>query len=97
MIIDAVYDFLCPWCFVGKRHLDLAIAQERPEDLTVRYRPYMLYPHFERGGHDFLEFFRNRYGETLRVPMWDTIRAVAEPVGINLGTHINVTPALIAA
>jgi predicted DsbA family dithiol-disulfide isomerase len=39
MIIDAVYDFLCPWCFVGKRHLDLAIAQERPLNLRVRYRP----------------------------------------------------------
>jgi predicted DsbA family dithiol-disulfide isomerase len=83
MIIDAVYDFLCPWCFVGKRHLDLAIAQERPADLRVRYRPFMLYPHFDRGGHDFLAFFRERYGESLRVPMWDKVRAVAEPVGIN--------------
>jgi|GEM_PF-5328255 len=83
MIIDAVYDFLCPWCFVGKRHLDLAIRQERPRDLTVRYRQFMLYPHFDRAGHDFLDFFRSKYGETLRVPMWDKIRAVAKPIGID--------------
>jgi predicted DsbA family dithiol-disulfide isomerase len=83
MIIDAVYDFLCPWCFVGKRHLDLAIAQEAPADLQIRYRPFMLYPHFDRGGHDFLEFFRQKYGETLRVPMWDKVRAVAKPIGID--------------
>ncbi len=83
MIIDAVYDFLCPWCLVGKRHMDLAIAQEQPEDLQLRWRQFMLYPHFDRGGHDFLEFFRSKYGETLRVPMWDRIRAVAEPIGVN--------------
>lgn len=83
MIIDAVYDILCPWCFVGKRHLDLAVAQVRPAGLTIRYRPFMLYPHFDRGGHDFLAFFRERYGETLRVPMWDRVRAVAEPIGID--------------
>jgi predicted DsbA family dithiol-disulfide isomerase len=82
MIVDAVYDFLCPWCFVAKRHFDLAIAQEHPERLTVRWRQFMLYPHFDRAGHDFLEFFRSKYGETLRVPMWDRIRAVAQPIGI---------------
>jgi predicted DsbA family dithiol-disulfide isomerase len=83
MQIDAVYDFLCPWCFVGKRHLDLAIAQEQPENLTISWHQFMLYPHFDRGGHDFLAFFKSKYGETLRVPMWDAIRAVAEPVGIH--------------
>lgn len=83
MIIDAVYDILCPWCFVGKRHLDLAVAQVQPAGLTIRYRPFMLYPHFDRAGHDFLAFFRERYGDSLRVPMWDLVRAVAAPVGIN--------------
>ncbi len=82
MIIDAVYDILCPWCFVGKRHLELAIAETAPSDVTVRWRPFMLYPQFDRGGHDFLEFFRSKYGESLRVPMWESVRAVAEPIGI---------------
>lgn len=83
MIVDAVYDFLCPWCFVGKRHFDLAVEQERPGDLTIRYHPFMLYSHFDRGGHDFLEFFRSKYGETLQVPLWDKVRSVARPVGID--------------
>ncbi len=83
MLIDVVYDFLCPWCLVGKRHLDLAIGQEQPAKLKVNWHQFMLYPHFDRGGHDFLEFFRERYGDELRVPMWDNIRTVAEPVGIH--------------
>ncbi len=87
MLIDAVYDFLCPWCHVGKRHLALALSaeQRRPDALAVevRWHQYMLYPHFDREGHDFPGFFREKYGESLRVPMWDAIRAVADPVGIS--------------
>ncbi len=85
--IDAVYDFLCPWCHVGMRHLKLAMAAEalRADALAIQvsWHQFMLYPHFDRAGHDFLGFFREKYGETLRVPMWDRIRAVAEPIGID--------------
>lgn len=87
MQIDAVYDFLCPWCHVGKRHLDLALTAEaeRPDALpvTVKWHQFMLYPHFDRAGHVFLDFFREKYGEGLRVPMWDRIRSVAGPIGID--------------
>jgi predicted DsbA family dithiol-disulfide isomerase len=83
MIIDSVYDFLCPWCLVGKRHLDLAVQQVNPNALQVNWHQFMLYPQFDRAGHDFLAFFRERYGDELRVPMWDAIRAVAKPIGIN--------------
>ena len=83
MIVDAVYDLLCPWSLVAKRCFDVAAARVRPPGLAVRWRPYMLYPHLDRGGHDFLAFFRAKYGEGLRVPMWDRIRRVAEPLGID--------------
>jgi predicted DsbA family dithiol-disulfide isomerase len=63
----------------------MATEARRPDALPieVRWHQYMLYPHFDRGGHDFLGFFREKYGETLRVPMWDAIRAVAQPIGID--------------
>ncbi len=68
---------------MGKRHLDLAIRQEAEGSVRVRWHQFMLYPEFDRAGHDFLAFFRSKYGEALQVPMWDAIRAVAKPVGIN--------------
>ncbi|HEX8554923.1 MAG TPA: DsbA family protein [Sphingomonas sp.] len=83
MIVDALYDLLCPWSLVAKRHFDIAVERTRPTTLQVRWRPFMLYPHFDRAGHDFLGFFRERYGEAPRVPMWDRIRGVAEPIGIH--------------
>jgi len=86
MHVDVIYDFLCPWCHVAKRHFKLALEADRAAGgapVDVRWHQFMLYPHFDRGGHDFLEFFRQKYGEGLRVPMWDRIRSVAEPVGID--------------
>lgn len=98
MIVDAVHDLLCPWSLVAKRCFDLAVERIRPPDLTVRWRPFMLYPHFDKGGHEFLAFFKERYGEELRVPMWDRVRAVAEPVGVRFAfERITRGPASIDA
>jgi predicted DsbA family dithiol-disulfide isomerase len=86
MRVDVVYDFLCPWCHVAKRHLQLALDADAADGFAapeIRWHQFMLYPHFDRGGHDFLEFFKLKYGEALRVPMWDQIRSVAAPIGIN--------------
>lgn len=86
MRVDAIYDFLCPWCHVAKRHLTLALAEDAAAGHPapdIRWHQFMLYPHFDRSGHDFLDFFRQKYGEGLRVPMWDQIRSVATPVDIN--------------
>jgi predicted DsbA family dithiol-disulfide isomerase len=93
MIIDLVYDILCPWCFVAKRTVDRAVATVQPADLTIRYHPFMLYPQLPRDGHIFLDFFRSKYGESLRVPMWEQIRSAAVPLGINFGfEQITVAP-----
>ena len=86
MRVDVVYDFLCPWCHVAKRHLKLALEADATEEIAapeIRWHQFMLYPHFDRGGHDFLEFFKSKYGDALRVPMWDQIRSVAGPIGID--------------
>ena len=41
--IDVVSDVVCPWCFVGKRRLDQAVA-EAGLPLAVSWRPYQLDP-----------------------------------------------------
>ena len=27
LVIDVYFDLICPWCLIGKRHLDLAVAE----------------------------------------------------------------------
>ena len=52
MRIDIVSDVICPWCFIGKRHLERALALLAEEGLTfeVGWRPYQLNPDMPAGG-----------------------------------------------
>lgn len=83
MHIEAVYDFLCPWCLIAKRQLALALEQEGDVGDTISWHQFMLYPDFDRAGHDFLAVFRAKYGEALQVPMWERVRSVGGPLGID--------------
>lgn len=38
--IDVVSDVVCPWCFIGKRRLEKAIALNPDIPVEVHYRPY---------------------------------------------------------
>jgi len=48
------FDLVCPWCWIGKRHLDTAIAQLRTERpalaVDVEWRPFPLIPHIPLEG-----------------------------------------------
>lgn len=45
MIIDVWSDVVCPWCFIGKRRLEKALAIfEHREDVIVRHRAFQLQP-----------------------------------------------------
>lgn len=45
MIIDVWADVVCPWCYIGKRRLEKAIAQFRhKEEIVVRHRAFQLQP-----------------------------------------------------
>ncbi|MFI7606903.1 DsbA family protein [Micromonospora sp. NPDC049366] len=43
MEIEIYADVVCPWCYIGKRRLDEAVAAY-DGDVTVRYRPFQLDP-----------------------------------------------------
>ena len=43
--IDIVSDVVCPWCYLGKARLDLAIAEVQDEvGVEVHWRPFQLNP-----------------------------------------------------
>ena len=43
MEIEIYADVVCPWCYIGKRRLEQALAPYDGE-VTVRYRPFQLDP-----------------------------------------------------
>ena len=83
MQIDVVSDTVCPWCFIGKRRLDRAVAQRPDLAIEVNWRPYQLDPNVPKEGIDRKEYFRAKFGDGERVKgMSDTLRQYGEELGI---------------
>ena len=64
--IDVVSDVVCPWCFIGKRRLEKAIALKPEIAVAVRYRPYFLNPWVPRGGMSRIEYLVAKFGSVER-------------------------------
>lgn len=42
LIVDIVSDVVCPWCFIGKRRIEKALALIPDVPVELRFRPYFL-------------------------------------------------------
>jgi predicted DsbA family dithiol-disulfide isomerase len=62
MQIEVFSDLVCPWCFIGKRRLDRALAGPAGAGVTVQWRPFQLYPDLPVEGVDRAAFYRARFG-----------------------------------
>jgi predicted DsbA family dithiol-disulfide isomerase len=64
--IDMVSDVVCPWCFIGKRRLEKAIALKPEIPVEVRFRPYFLNPWVPREGISREEYLTTKFGSPER-------------------------------
>ncbi len=60
--IDVVSDVICPWCFLGKRRLDKALAELPHVQAEVSYRPFFLDPTIPPEGMDRHTYMLNKFG-----------------------------------
>jgi predicted DsbA family dithiol-disulfide isomerase len=66
LAIDVVSDVVCPWCFIGKRRLEKAIASRPDIPVVVRFRPYFLNPWVPREGISRTEYLTTKFGSVDR-------------------------------
>jgi predicted DsbA family dithiol-disulfide isomerase len=52
--IDVISDAICPWCYIGKRHLERAldILEQHKLRFTVAWHPFQLNPDMPAEGVD---------------------------------------------
>jgi predicted DsbA family dithiol-disulfide isomerase len=84
MRIDYVSDVSCPWCAVGLKGLEMALARTRDLiDATLVFQPFELNPDMPAGGVDNLEYVTRKYGLSAgqAAANRETIRARAAAVG----------------
>ena len=80
--VDVVSDVMCPWCLIGKRRLDRAIAATPDLDWTVVWRPYQLDPTLPSGGKPRQQYLDEKFGADRARAIYDRIRQEGEGEGI---------------
>jgi predicted DsbA family dithiol-disulfide isomerase len=87
--IDVAFDFICPWCLIGKRQLELAVAQLQEtspqQGLSIDWHGVQLLPQLPAGGEPFIEFYRQRLGNDAAVRLRQAqVQEEAAAVGLQL-------------
>jgi predicted DsbA family dithiol-disulfide isomerase len=62
MRIDVFTDLICPWCWLGKRRLDVALGQRPGLGAEVHYWPFELAPQMPAGGLPREEYLAAKLG-----------------------------------
>jgi predicted DsbA family dithiol-disulfide isomerase len=84
MQIDVVSDTVCPWCFIGKRRLDRALAMRPDVEVQVFWRPYRLDPTIPKEGVDRKAYLKAKFGDGPRnSAMGDALRSEGASEGIS--------------
>jgi predicted DsbA family dithiol-disulfide isomerase len=82
--IDVVSDVVCPWCYLGKARLELAIAEVQDEvGVDINWRPYRLNPDYPPEGVDQKAALAAKLGGEERV-------ASAHKVLTDLGREVGI-------
>jgi Predicted dithiol-disulfide isomerase involved in polyketide biosynthesis len=80
--IEMIFDPSCPWCFIGKRQLDEAIATRPQFRVEVKGWPFILNPDVSPTGTDRHAYLCRKYGSDARLRR---MQAAIEDVGMGLG------------
>ena len=83
--IDIVSDAICPWCYVGKRQLERALAMLAEDGMhfTVHWNPFQLNPDMPKEGRDRAAYRAWKFGSVERMREADArVAQAAANVGL---------------
>ncbi|MBV9783185.1 MAG: DsbA family oxidoreductase [Acidisphaera sp.] len=71
--IDVISDAICPWCYIGKRQMERALASLAPEGLSfeVHWRPFQLNPDMPKAGVERAAYRAAKFGSAERSAQLD--------------------------
>lgn len=60
--LDIISDPICPWCYIGKTHLDKALAQHPGHPFAIEWHPFQLNPDMPKEGMDRRAYLEGKFG-----------------------------------
>jgi predicted DsbA family dithiol-disulfide isomerase len=81
--IDVVSDVVCPWCFIGKKRIEKAIALRPDTPVTLRFHPYFLNDWIPREGISRTDYLVTKFGSVERyAQIAERVKAAAADEGL---------------
>ncbi|MDX7950999.1 DsbA family oxidoreductase [Lichenihabitans sp. Uapishka_5] len=80
--IDVVSDVVCPWCYLGKRRLEAAVAMA-DGPVAIHWRPFQLDPTVPPTGLERQAYLQNKLGDQVKIDaIHDRLTETGAAVGI---------------
>jgi predicted DsbA family dithiol-disulfide isomerase len=62
LVIEIVFDFVCPWCYLGVKRLEFLLARRQDFGVDLIWRPFLLNPDMPRGGMSRADYMIRKFG-----------------------------------
>ena len=99
--IDVYSDPICPWCFIGRQHMRMAldILAGQGMQFSISWRPFQLNPDMPAAGLPRAEYRCAKFGSLDRARQLDAqVAATAQAIGLQINhDRIERTPNTLAA
>lgn len=83
--LDILSDPICPWCLIGKTHLDRALEAHPGHPFAIEWHPFQLNPEMPREGMDRRAYLEAKFGgKEAAVRVYSQIAQAAEAAGIEI-------------
>ncbi len=94
MKIDIIFDTVCPWCYIGKRRLEMALSMRPQIKVKPNWRPFLLNPEMPPEGIDRTAYLVKKFGSESRVSrIYGAIGEAGQSVDIDFAfDRIDKTP-----
>lgn len=84
MEVDVYFDPVCPWCYIGKRRLERALAARPNQSFEIDWRPFQLNPDLPSAGMDRSRYLALKFGGANRASqIYDRVREAGESEAIS--------------
>ena len=81
--LDIMSDPICPWCYIGKTHLEKALAEHPDHPFTVEWHPFQLNPDMPAEGMDRRVYLERKFGgKEAAIKVYSQIEQTAEALGL---------------
>jgi predicted DsbA family dithiol-disulfide isomerase len=83
--LDIFSDPVCPWCMIGKAHLDRALESRPDHPFLIEWHPFQLNPDMPKEGVDRRSYLEAKFGGKDRaVQVYAQVAAAAEAAGVTI-------------